>query len=108
MRLACKEPIPGITSALFFPLFTLLVVCPPTSVTTMRTEPASIGNLSRVRSAPTQTIPASKTSTLEIAPELKVWLDLLVPMLVRQYLSEIVLSDNNESSIPVNGSERVQ
>jgi hypothetical protein len=61
-----------------------------------------------MRSAQTQIIPASKTSVQEIAPELKAWLDLLVPMLVRQYLSEMVLSDNNESSIPVKGSERVQ
>jgi hypothetical protein len=74
----------------------------------MRTEPQVTGNSPAVRSAQTQTIPAPNASAQEIAPELKAWLDVLVSMLVRQYLSEMVQRDNNESSVPVNGSERTQ
>lgn len=73
----------------------------------MRTE-ASIGNPSRLGSCQTQNDDASKTSVQEIAPELRAWLDVLVPMLVKQYLDERVRSDNNESATPMNGSERVQ
>jgi hypothetical protein len=74
----------------------------------MRTETRVTDNPPAVRSAQTQTIPAPNASAQEIAPELKAWLDVLVPMLVRQYLSEVVQRDNNESSVPVNGSERTQ
>lgn len=91
-----------------FPPFISPVLCPTISVTTMRTEPQVTGNLPAVRSAQTQTIPAPNASAQEIAPELKAWLDLLVPMLVRQYVSEMVMRDNDESPILVNDSERVQ
>lgn len=74
----------------------------------MQTEPLVTGNSPAVRSAQTQTIPAPNASAQEIAPELKAWLDILVPMLVKQYLDESVQSDNDESAIPVNGSERVK
>jgi hypothetical protein len=74
----------------------------------MRTEPQVTGNSPTVRSAQTQIIPAPNASAQEIAPELKAWLDVLVPMLVRQYLSEVAQRDNDESSPPVNGSERTQ
>ena len=74
----------------------------------MRTEPQSTGNPPQAGSVKAQTVHAPTASAKEIAPELKAWLDVLVPMLVRQYLSEMMQRDNIESSIPVNGSERVQ
>jgi hypothetical protein len=44
-----------------------------------------------------------------IAPELKTWMDnVLVPALVRQYLSDGAVRDNGESSISLNSSERAQ